>query len=200
MIDHNLTLFTLFGFRVRANPSWLLLAALITWSLAEGLFPQQFPDLPATLHWSLGVVGMIGLFFSLLFHEFSHSLVARRRGMKIGGITLFLFGGVAELTDEPPTPRIEFEVAAAGPIASVFLALIFGLLSLMAAGWAPPIIGQGFWDILEPSISFWRCLIWCRVILWMAADCCAPGCGTGAVTGFPPPAPPPALARALVCF
>ncbi|GER07615.1 peptidase M50 [Iodidimonas muriae] len=138
MTDHNLTLFTLFGFRVRANPSWLLLAALITWSLAEGLFPQEFPDLPASLHWSLGIVGMIGLFFSLLFHEFSHSLVARRRGMKIGGITLFLFGGVAELTDEPPTPRIEFEVAAAGPIASVFLALIFGLLSLMAAGLGAP--------------------------------------------------------------
>jgi len=73
------------------------------------------------------------VFFSLLFHEFSHSLVARAKGMEIEGITLFLFGGAAEMTSEPPTPRIEFEVAIAGPLASLALFLGFGLVASLLA-------------------------------------------------------------------
>lgn len=86
---------------------------------------------------------MVGLLFSLLFHEFSHALLARARGMKIGAITLFLFGGVAELGEEPPTPRIEFEVAAAGPLSSLLLAGMFSLLAMLAAalGLAEPWTG-----------------------------------------------------------
>lgn len=130
MFGNNFTLFTLWGFRVRANVSWLFLAILVTWSLSSGFFPAQFPDLATQTYWLMGIVGMIGLFFSLLFHEFSHSLVARLRGMPVGGITLFLFGGVSEMSEEPPTPRIEAEVAGVGPFSSVVLGGVFYLLGL----------------------------------------------------------------------
>lgn len=133
MTDNNFTLFTLFGLRVRANPSWLLLAALILWSLSAGLFPYRYPALATGTYWLLGTVGTVGLFFSLLFHEFSHALVARHRGLKIGGITLFLFGGVAELGEDPPTPRTDFEVSVAGPVSSLFLAVLFTVIANLVA-------------------------------------------------------------------
>ncbi|MEE4361002.1 MAG: site-2 protease family protein [Pseudomonadales bacterium] len=125
MFGSSFHLFTLFGFSVRANSSWLLLFALLVWSLSTGFFPTQFPGLQEPYYWLLGLTGTLGLFFSLLFHEFSHSMVARARGMKISGITLFLFGGVAELTEEPRDPKTEFEVAVVGPLSSLFLAALF---------------------------------------------------------------------------
>jgi Zn-dependent protease/CBS domain-containing protein len=125
MFGNNYTLFTFMGFRVRANVSWLFLALLVMWSLAAGFFPAVYPGLPTGTYWAMGLAGMTGLFFSLLFHEFSHSLEARRRGMKISGITLFLFGGVAEMQAEPPDPKSEFWIAIVGPASSVLLAGIF---------------------------------------------------------------------------
>ncbi|MCC5887407.1 MAG: site-2 protease family protein [Gammaproteobacteria bacterium] len=133
MFGHRIALFTLFGLEVRANTSWVLLAVLVFWSLATGFFPARLPGLAVPVYWTLGLVGMLGVFFSLLFHEFAHSLVARAKGMEINGITLFLFGGAAEMTSEPPTPRIEFEVAIAGPLASLALFLGFGLLAGLLA-------------------------------------------------------------------
>lgn len=133
MFGQRIALFTLFGLEVRANTSWVLLAVLVFWSLATGFFPARLPGLAVPVYWALGLVGMIGVFFSLLFHEFSHSLVARAKGMEIEGITLFLFGGAAEMTAEPPTPRIEFEVAIAGPLASLALFLAFGLVAGLLA-------------------------------------------------------------------
>lgn len=125
MFGNNFTLFRILGFQVRANVTWLFLAILVTWSLASGFFPAFFPDLSPGTYWILGVAGMIGLFFSLLFHEFSHALVARAHGLPMGGITLFLFGGVAEMEMEPPSPKTEFWMAIAGPIASVVLGAVF---------------------------------------------------------------------------
>jgi Zn-dependent protease len=122
-------IFELFGFTVQLDASWLVLALLVTWSLATGVFPQYYPDLPSATYWSMGLVGMIGLVFSIVSHEASHSLVARAHGMQIKGITLFIFGGVAELGDEPETARTEFLVAIAGPISSFLLAAAFFLLA-----------------------------------------------------------------------
>ncbi|TVS16461.1 MAG: site-2 protease family protein [Gammaproteobacteria bacterium] len=133
MFGQRVPLFTAFGLEVRANTSWVILAVLVFWSLATGFFPAQLPGLAEPVYWALGLIGMFGVFFSLLFHEFAHSLVARARGMEITGITLFLFGGAAEMAEEPPTPRIELEVAAAGPIASLVLFLGFGLLAGLLA-------------------------------------------------------------------
>jgi Zn-dependent protease len=98
MFGKRLTLFKLFGFEVRIDLSWLVLGFLITWSLAKGIFPDHYKDLPEATCWWMGVAGAFGLFGSIVFHELSHSLVAKRFGLPMTGITLFIFGGVKGTT------------------------------------------------------------------------------------------------------
>lgn len=117
-------LFTLFGFEVKLDLSWLLLALLISWSLGAGWFPAQYPELSTYAYAWMGIATAVGVFFSIVFHEFSHSMVARYYGMPISGITLFIFGGVAEMEREPPDPKSEFLMAIAGPISSFLLAAV----------------------------------------------------------------------------
>ncbi|OOG22777.1 site-2 protease family protein [Thioalkalivibrio denitrificans] len=131
MFGESFRLFRILGFEIRANVTWLFLALLVTWSLAAGLFPFAFPDLSPRTYWLMAIVGMFGLFFSLLFHELSHSVVARAFGLPVGGITLFLFGGMAEIQAEAKRPREEFWMAIAGPIASVVLGAAFYLVSVL---------------------------------------------------------------------
>lgn len=143
MFGKGITLFRLFGFKVRIDLSWLMLGFLITWSLAQGLFPQLIKGLQTTTYWIMGVAGALGLLFSIVFHELWHSLIARKFGLSMRGITLFIFGGVAEMTEEPPSPRAEFFMAVAGPISSVVLSL--GLFAIFfigaAAGWPKSVTG-----------------------------------------------------------
>ena len=136
-------LFTLFGFEVRLDLSWLLLALLISWSLGAGMFPADYPGLPPRTYAWMGVAGALGVFFSIVFHEFSHSMIARHYGMPIKGITLFIFGGVAEMEEEPPGPKSEFLMAIAGPLASFLLAFIFARIEAIALlrGWPTPVVG-----------------------------------------------------------
>ncbi len=125
MFGKRITLFRLLGFEVHADPSWLILAVLVTWSLAVGLFPHYYQGFAHATYWLMGIAGAAGMFFSILFHEFCHSLVARRFGLPIRGITLFIFGGVAEMEDEPSSPKAEFFMAMAGPFSSVILGSVF---------------------------------------------------------------------------
>lgn len=125
MFGKSVQLFTLFGFKVKVDFSWTFLALLIAWSLAQGYFPGIYSGLPPATYWWMGIAGTIGLFFSIVFHEMAHSIVARRYGLPIRGITLFLFGGVAEMEEEPQSAKAEFLMAIAGPIASVVLAGLF---------------------------------------------------------------------------
>jgi Zn-dependent protease/predicted transcriptional regulator len=136
-------LFSLFGFQVKVDLSWLLLALLISWSLAAGLFPDEYPDLSRRAYAWMGVACAVGVFFSIVFHEFSHSIVARRFGIPIRGITLFIFGGVAEMEKEPPSPKSEFLMAVAGPLASFLLAFVFSRIEALAEAntWSTPVIG-----------------------------------------------------------
>src|SRR5437763_7891591 len=97
MFFYRVRLFSLFGFDVYVDASWLLLAVLIAWSLAIGAFPSIVSGLTPASYWSMAVVATIGLLFSIVFHEMSHAAVAQRFGMPIRGITLFIFGGVAEM-------------------------------------------------------------------------------------------------------
>jgi Zn-dependent protease/predicted transcriptional regulator len=131
-------LFRIFGFEVKLNLTWLLLGLLITWTLAVGLFPFDYPGLAVSTYWWMGVAGAIGILFSIVFHELSHSLVARHYGLSIGGITLFIFGGVAEMQEEPASPKIEFLMSVAGPVASIVLALILFEIErlIIAQQWA----------------------------------------------------------------
>jgi len=128
MLKNKITLFKLLGFSVSIDASWVIILFLVVWSLARGLFPSYYPDLSDPTYWLMGLTGAIGLFISIIIHEFSHSLIARKYGLAIRGITLFIFGGVAEMTEEPANPKSEFFMAIAGPVASLLLALLFGLL------------------------------------------------------------------------
>ncbi len=121
MFGRTITLVKLFGFEVKIDFSWLILGLLITWTLAQGLFPNSYKGLPSVTYWVMGAAGAVGLLFSIVFHELWHSLIARRFGIPMKGITLFIFGGVAEMTEEPPSPRAEFFMAVAGPLSSIFL-------------------------------------------------------------------------------
>jgi Zn-dependent protease/predicted transcriptional regulator len=132
MFEKRIRLFRIFGFQVSIDPSWAILAILIAWSLSMGLFPSQYAGLPTQTYWVMGIIAMLGLFFSIVFHELSHSLVARKVGTRIEGITLFMFGGVAEMGDESPGPSAEFLMAAAGPVSSVVLGGIFYAVVVVA--------------------------------------------------------------------
>ncbi len=139
MFGRSITLFRLFGFAVRVDLSWLIVGTLVAWSLADGIFPSMYPDLSAARYWGMGVAGAIILFLSIVVHEFAHSLIARRYGIPMKGITLFLFGGVAEMDDEPPSPNAELLMALAGPAMSLILAAIFGIAFLFASSGEWPV-------------------------------------------------------------
>lgn len=135
----------LFKIPIELSWSWLLILVLVVWSLATGYFPAycrecQFSSLDL---WGMGVVAAMGMFASIVFHELSHSLVARRYGVPIKRITLFIFGGVAEISDEPPNPTVEFRMAIAGPIFSLSLsAIMFSAYSLGGyQGWPNQVQG-----------------------------------------------------------
>jgi len=128
MFGKKIHLFTLFGFKVGVDFSWVFLAVLITWSLAESWFPARSKGMSAPTYWLMGAAGALGLFGSIIFHEFCHSIVARQFGLAMKGITLFIFGGVAEMQEEPKSAKVEFLMAAAGPLSSAGLAAAFYLL------------------------------------------------------------------------
>jgi Zn-dependent protease/CBS domain-containing protein len=124
MFGRRIHLFTLFGFRVGLDPSWFILGLLVSWTLAANWFPAEMPGLAPGVYWIMGIAGAIGLFMSIVVHEFFHALQARRDGLEMRGITLFIFGGVAEMDQEPRSAGAEFRMAIAGPIASILIGVI----------------------------------------------------------------------------
>ncbi len=121
-------LFRLFGITIYLHSSWWFIVALIAWSLSTAFFPQFFPGLSTKMYWLMGIVSALLLFMSVLFHELSHSLVAKAKRIKVESITLFFFGGVAGIDDEDMKPSSEFWMALAGPFSSLLLAGLFFLL------------------------------------------------------------------------
>ena len=134
MFGRGVTLFRVFGFEIRVDLSFVLIAVLIGGSLASGYFPSVHEGLPASTYWLLGFFAVVGIFASIVLHELGHSLVARRFGMEMRGITLHLFGGAAELEEEPTSASAELLVAAAGPATSFALAGLLRLAALATAG------------------------------------------------------------------
>jgi Zn-dependent protease/CBS domain-containing protein len=142
-------LFRLLGIPISMDASWLIILALLTLSLASGypallhdFFPGSRQELPAYGYWIMGLVTALAFFGCILLHELGHAVVARSRGMPIRGITLFLFGGVAELGEEPPSAGTEFLMAIAGPLVSVVLAIAFAVLAAVGfqGGWPHPVV------------------------------------------------------------
>jgi Zn-dependent protease len=113
------------GIRIGLNWSWLVVFALITWSLAASVFPSEDPGLSNGSYLVMGLAAALLFFGSLLLHEAGHALEARREGMEIEGITLWLFGGVARFRGAFPSAGAEFRIAIAGPLVSLVLGLAF---------------------------------------------------------------------------
>lgn len=133
MFQNSTTILRLFGIEIKVAASWFLIAALIMWSLADQIFPAQVPGLSSGHYLLLGTMAMLLFFVSLLLHELAHAMVAKAFGIDVPRITLFLFGGVAELGEEPGAPSHEFLIAVAGPVVSLALAIIFWFLSVLSS-------------------------------------------------------------------
>lgn len=116
---------TILGIPVEINYSWFIIFGLVVYTLAVGYFPMVVPEYARAAHWLMAIFAAFLLFASLLAHELSHSYVAKKNNLPISGITLFVFGGVAHMEKEPPTPQVEFKMAIAGPLMSFFLFLVF---------------------------------------------------------------------------
>ncbi len=113
------------GIPLEVNVTWLVVFVLVATSLSFSYYPSAFPDRPVFVDVASGIVTALLFFVSIVFHEISHSLVARAGGIRIDKVTLFMFGGVAQMRDEPATPGREFVMAIAGPLASVLLSALF---------------------------------------------------------------------------
>ncbi len=126
---------TVIGIPIYLHFSWLIIFGLIVWTLSTGYFPAQYPDLPAASHWAKGLVASALFFVSILLHELAHAVVALRHGVRTQSITLFIFGGVARLEEDPKDGRAELWIALAGPLASLVLAgLLYGCTLLPFLG------------------------------------------------------------------
>jgi Zn-dependent protease/CBS domain-containing protein len=141
--------FRLLGIPISVDASWIIILALLTLSLGSAFpvllgqyFPGVAPDLAPYEYWLMGLVAALAFFGCILLHELGHAVVARSQGMPIRGITLFLFGGVAEMEDEPASAGNEFLMAIAGPVVSVILAVGLGLLAWLGyrGGWPHPVV------------------------------------------------------------
>ncbi|WP_300532522.1 site-2 protease family protein [Maricaulis sp.] len=116
-----------YGVVVRAEPSWLFLVLLVAWSLAVGFFPDTEAGLSTQTYVLMAVLAVLGLTFSIIAHELSHTFVGRAFGLPINHVTLFIFGGAAELEEEPDRPFVELVMALAGPLMSLLLSGVFAL-------------------------------------------------------------------------
>lgn len=125
VIKSTFRLTTILGIEFGVHYSWFLVFFVFSYLLAESRLPSMYEGWSVTEYWLVAIISVLLLFVSVLLHELGHSLVARRRGIPVHGITLFFFGGVAELEQESETARDEFMVAIAGPIVSLMLAVLF---------------------------------------------------------------------------
>ncbi len=125
------------GIPIGLDYSWFLVFILITWTLATSYYPGEFNNWPVAEYWLVGAVTAMMLFVSVLLHELGHSVIALRYKIPVRSITLFIFGGVAQIGAEPPSASAEFWIAVAGPVVSLALAIIFGLLQVVFTGIAP---------------------------------------------------------------
>jgi Zn-dependent protease/CBS domain-containing protein len=128
-VSPSLTLGRIAGIRIGVHWSWLLVFGLIVWTLSETVFPRQNPGLSEPDYRTMAVAASVLLFVSLLLHELGHALQARREGIEIDGITLWLFGGVASFRGTFPGPGPEFRITVAGPLVTLFLVAGFGAVA-----------------------------------------------------------------------
>jgi Zn-dependent protease/CBS domain-containing protein len=125
------------GVPISLDYSWFLVFALLTWILGGSYYPAEFKNWPPLQYWVTGAATAILLFASVLLHELGHSYIAMRFGMTVRSITLYIFGGVAQIGSEPPSAKAEFQIAMAGPAVSVGLAAVFWVVQPALTGIEP---------------------------------------------------------------
>jgi Zn-dependent protease/CBS domain-containing protein len=137
-MNENLSLGRIAGIHVGLNWSLLVVAALIAWSLATGILPSAAPGETSGAYWTAGVVSAFVFLASLLAHELAHSVVAVRRGVRVEGITLWLFGGVSRFSSDTSSPGTQALITFVGPLTSLVLGAVFFLASVVVGGGAHP--------------------------------------------------------------
>ncbi|MEK7397336.1 MAG: site-2 protease family protein [Candidatus Poribacteria bacterium] len=135
----------IFGISIRIDYTWFVIFALIVWTLGSHYFPQLYPNWSMYIYWLMGIITAIIFFSSVIAHELAHSLVSKARGVPVRSITLFIFGGVAEISDEPKKPGSEFWMAIAGPLTSFGIAFIFILLYFASGRGKTPFSAMSLW-------------------------------------------------------
>ncbi|MDQ3703373.1 MAG: site-2 protease family protein [Chloroflexota bacterium] len=153
MLRSSITLGRIAGIRIGVHYTWFFVALLVTWSLAQGYFPANYPGWGETTYWVAGVGAALFLFASVLIHELGHSLVAINRGVPVESITLFIFGGVAALKSEANEAKDEFLIAAAGPLTSFLLAGLFWTGSALASEGSPAGAVAGYLAMLNAFLG-----------------------------------------------
>src|ERR1700704_3452784 len=133
-MNENLSLGRIAGIHVGLNWSLLVVAALIAWSLAAGILPSAAPGQTSGAYWIAGVVSAFVFLASLLAHELAHSVVAMRRGVRVEGITLWLFGGVSRFSSDTGSPGAQALITFVGPLTSLVLGALFYLVSAAFGG------------------------------------------------------------------
>ena len=144
------------GIPIGLDYSWFLIFALLTWSLATSYYPAEFKNWPVAQYWVVGAVTTILMFVSVLLHELGHSVVAMRYKIPVRSITLFVFGGVAQIGAEPPSAMAEFWIAIAGPATSLALALFFGLLQPVVGALAPVLALAKYLAYINGSLALFN--------------------------------------------
>ena len=132
-MENSFKVIRIWNIPIGVHPSWFLIFGLLTFSLATSLMPAEYPQLGNGMHWLLALATSLVFFLSVLAHELGHAYLALRNQVPVKGISLFFFGGVAQITQEPRTPGMEFKIAIAGPLVSLGLALFFELTYLLDA-------------------------------------------------------------------
>ena len=122
------------GIAIEIHPSWLLILAFVAYSLSVGLFPDRYEDWSEPVYWIVGIASALLLFGTVLIHELAHALVAKRRGLEVPRITLFIFGGMSHLQRQPSSAGEEFQIAAAGPATSFVIAALTGAAGFLLGG------------------------------------------------------------------
>lgn len=120
----------IFGISIDINYSWIIIVVLLTFSLAVGWFQAIYRGWPPLVYWIVALIAALLLFVSVLVHELAHSVVAKSRGVPVSSITLFIFGGVSNIEQEPPDAKTEFLISVVGPLTSLVIAGVSWLLAL----------------------------------------------------------------------
>ena len=150
------------GIDILVHWSWLAIFIFLTWLLSQGFFQEEYEDWSDEQRWGAAIAASLAFFTSILLHELAHSIVARREGLPVKSITLFIFGGVSSLGEEPTTPGQEFRVAIVGPLVSFLLAVVFGIVAVLSFAYdfddSPPAAVALYLAIINAALGVFNLL------------------------------------------